>query len=85
MANASLVPGDLQRENTDEVLQDEQLSDGDNNCPPDKQVGLSGLPLCPQETDVWEERDRNRNRIRPIVWKVHQIASITKRNTMTRH
>uniref|UniRef100_A0A3B3S7P3 Tau tubulin kinase 2a n=1 Tax=Paramormyrops kingsleyae TaxID=1676925 RepID=A0A3B3S7P3_9TELE len=66
MANASLVPGDLQRENTDEVLQDEQLSDGDNNCLPDKQVGL---PLCPQEADVWEERDRNRNRIRPIVWK----------------
>ncbi|XP_039597268.1 tau-tubulin kinase 2 isoform X1 [Polypterus senegalus] len=66
MANASMVPGDLQRENTDEVLQDEQLSDGENNCP-------EKLPILPaqrqQEADVWEELDRNRNRIRPPACK----------------
>ncbi|KAJ8340942.1 hypothetical protein SKAU_G00332330, partial [Synaphobranchus kaupii] len=69
MANASLVPGDLLRENTDDVLQDEQLSDGDNNCPPDRLPGSPILPLRPQEPDVWEELDRNRNRVRTAVWK----------------
>ncbi|KAL4630395.1 tau-tubulin kinase 2-like [Arapaima gigas] len=63
MANASLVPGDLMRENTDEVLQDEHLSDGDNNGPPNR------LTLRPQEADVWEELDRKRNRIQPSTCK----------------
>uniref|UniRef100_A0A7N9ASG3 non-specific serine/threonine protein kinase n=1 Tax=Mastacembelus armatus TaxID=205130 RepID=A0A7N9ASG3_9TELE len=61
MANASLIPGDLLRENTDEVLQDEQLSDVENNPAPER---LQGSPLHPhrnQEADVWEELDRNRN------------------------
>ncbi|XP_026196204.1 tau-tubulin kinase 2 isoform X2 [Anabas testudineus] len=69
MANASLIPGDLLRENTDEVLQDEQLSDVENNPAPER---LPGSPLHPhrnQEADVWEELDRNRNRIRTAVWK----------------
>ncbi|XP_038584273.1 tau-tubulin kinase 2 isoform X2 [Micropterus salmoides] len=69
MANASLIPGDLLRENTDEVLQDEQLSDVENNPAPER---LPGSPLHPhrnQEADVWEELDRNRNRIRTGVWK----------------
>ncbi|KAG7466096.1 hypothetical protein MATL_G00161230 [Megalops atlanticus] len=69
MANASLMPGDLLRENTDEVLQDEQLSDGDNNCPRERLPGSPVLPLRPQEADVWEELDRNRNRIRTNIWK----------------
>uniref|UniRef100_A0A7N6BGC5 non-specific serine/threonine protein kinase n=1 Tax=Anabas testudineus TaxID=64144 RepID=A0A7N6BGC5_ANATE len=63
MANASLIPGDLLRENTDEVLQDEQLSDVENNPAPER---LPGSPLHPhrnQEADVWEELDRNRNLI----------------------
>lgn len=70
MANASLIPGDLLRENTDEVLQDEQLSDVENNPAPER---LQGSPLHPhrnQEADVWEELDRNRNRIRSTAWKV---------------
>ncbi|XP_028995942.1 tau-tubulin kinase 2 isoform X2 [Betta splendens] len=69
MANASLIPGDLLRENTDEVLQDEQLSDVENNPVPER---LPGSPLHPhrnQEADVWEELDRNRNRIRTAAWK----------------
>uniref|UniRef100_A0A7N8YK43 non-specific serine/threonine protein kinase n=1 Tax=Mastacembelus armatus TaxID=205130 RepID=A0A7N8YK43_9TELE len=33
MANASVLPGELQRENTEDVLQGERLSDADN-CPP---------------------------------------------------
>ncbi|XP_056101472.1 tau-tubulin kinase 2 isoform X3 [Rhinichthys klamathensis goyatoka] len=66
--NASLMPGD-QKENTDEVLQDEQLSDGDN-ARPENLPGSPSLPLRNQETDVWEDLDRNRNRICPAVWKM---------------
>ncbi|KAM6912570.1 tau-tubulin kinase 2 [Xenentodon cancila] len=69
MANASIIPGDLLKENTDEVLQDEQLSDVENNPAPDR---VPGSPLHlhrNQEADVWEELDRNRNRIRTAVWK----------------
>ncbi|CAL8284492.1 unnamed protein product [Lota lota] len=70
MANASLIPGDLLRENTEEVLQDEQLSDGENNPGPgDRPPGSPVLPLRHQEADVWEELDRNRNRIRSAAWK----------------
>uniref|UniRef100_A0AAY4BAN9 non-specific serine/threonine protein kinase n=1 Tax=Denticeps clupeoides TaxID=299321 RepID=A0AAY4BAN9_9TELE len=71
MANASLVPGDLLKENTEEVLQDEQLSDGENNPPPlaDRTPGSPMLPLRIQEADVWEELDRNRNHIRAAPWK----------------
>ncbi|XP_048841157.1 LOW QUALITY PROTEIN: tau-tubulin kinase 2-like [Brienomyrus brachyistius] len=64
MANASLVPGDLQRENTEEVLQDEQLSDGDNHGVPERSTPR------PQEADVWEEFDRNRARIRLGICKM---------------
>ncbi|XP_068436357.1 tau-tubulin kinase 2 isoform X2 [Clinocottus analis] len=72
MANASLIPGDLARENTEEVLQDEQLSDAENNPAPER---LPGSPLHPhrnQEADVWEELDRNRNRIRSAIWKAEE-------------
>ncbi|XP_065144708.1 tau-tubulin kinase 2 isoform X2 [Paramisgurnus dabryanus] len=68
IVNASLVPGDL-KENTDEGLQHEQLSDGDN-ARPEQLPGSPNLPLRNQETDVWEDLDRNRNRICPVVWKM---------------
>ncbi|XP_004709439.1 tau-tubulin kinase 2 isoform X1 [Echinops telfairi] len=67
IANATPIPGDLLRENTDEVFPDEQLSDGENGIPvgisPDKLPGSLGHPR-PQEKDVWEEMDANRNRIK---------------------
>ncbi|XP_052010016.1 tau-tubulin kinase 2-like [Xyrauchen texanus] len=68
-ANASLVPGELLKENTDEVLQDEQLSDGEN-AQPEHLTGSPKLPQRNQETDVWEDLDCNRNRICPAVWKL---------------
>ncbi|XP_037602066.1 tau-tubulin kinase 2 isoform X2 [Sebastes umbrosus] len=80
MANASLIPGDLMRENTDEVLQDEQLSDVENNPAPDR---MPGSPLHlhrNQEADVWEELDRNRNRIRTAVWKAEEEHSNNQGN-----
>ncbi|XP_061752256.1 tau-tubulin kinase 2 isoform X2 [Nerophis ophidion] len=69
MANASLIPGDLLKENTEEVLQDEQLSDVENNAAPVRLPGSPSHPPRTQEADVWEELDRNRNRIRTALWK----------------
>ncbi|CAN9507883.1 unnamed protein product [Ophioblennius macclurei] len=64
MANASVLPGELQRENTEDVLQGERLSDADN-CPP------IPTPTTPGG-DVWEEMDRNRNHkhAQPTIRKV---------------
>ncbi|XP_069065012.1 tau-tubulin kinase 2 isoform X2 [Pleurodeles waltl] len=67
IANATPIPGELLRENTDEVFPDEHLSDGDNGIPigvsPEKIPGSPGH-LRPQERDVWEEMDANRNKIK---------------------
>ncbi|XP_077320690.1 tau-tubulin kinase 2 isoform X2 [Lithobates pipiens] len=67
IANATPIPGDLLRENTDEVFQDEQLSDGENGIPmmvsPERIPG-SPSHQRPQEKDVWEEMDANRNKIK---------------------
>uniref|UniRef100_A0A3Q3RSF1 Tau tubulin kinase 2b n=1 Tax=Mastacembelus armatus TaxID=205130 RepID=A0A3Q3RSF1_9TELE len=64
MANASVLPGELQRENTEDVLQGERLSDADN-CPP------IPTPTTPGG-DVWEEMDRNQNhkQAQPMIRKV---------------
>uniref|UniRef100_A0A671PRK4 Tau-tubulin kinase 2-like n=1 Tax=Sinocyclocheilus anshuiensis TaxID=1608454 RepID=A0A671PRK4_9TELE len=66
MANASVIPGDLQRENTEDVLQGERLSEADNCAP---------IPMQPaQGADVWEDmehsRDRNLNHVQPLIRKV---------------
>uniref|UniRef100_A0A8D2PDW1 non-specific serine/threonine protein kinase n=1 Tax=Zosterops lateralis melanops TaxID=1220523 RepID=A0A8D2PDW1_ZOSLA len=67
IANATPIPGDLLRENTDEVFPDEQLSDGENVIPvgvsPEKLPGSPGHQRT-QEKDVWEEMDANRNKIK---------------------
>ncbi|XP_036117720.1 tau-tubulin kinase 2 isoform X2 [Molossus molossus] len=72
IANATPIPGDLLRENTDEVFPDEQLSDGEDGIPvgvsPDKLPGSLGH-THPQEKDVWEEMDANRNKIKLGVCK----------------
>lgn len=66
MANASVIPGDLQRENTEDVLQGERLSEADNCVP---------IPTQPaQGADVWEDmehsRNRNLNHVQPLIRKV---------------
>ncbi|KAM4663538.1 tau-tubulin kinase 2 [Discoglossus pictus] len=72
IANATPIPGDLLRENTDEVFADEQLSDGENGIPimvsPEKIPGSPSLHR-PQEKDVWEEMDANRNKIKMGICK----------------
>ncbi|XP_067272932.1 tau-tubulin kinase 2b [Pseudorasbora parva] len=66
MANASVIPGDLQRENTEDVLQGERLSEADNCAP---------IPMQPVlAADVWEvmdhSSDRNLNHVQPLIRKV---------------
>ncbi|KAG9481382.1 hypothetical protein GDO78_010560 [Eleutherodactylus coqui] len=72
IANATPVHGDLLRENTDEVFPDEQLSDGENGIPimvsPERIPG-SPSHQRPQEKDVWEEMDANRNKIKMGICK----------------
>lgn len=71
MANASAIPGDMQRENTEDVLQGERLSEADN-CPPIP-------PQHAQGADVWEEmertRERNRNHVQPQIRKVLKMTN----------
>ncbi|KAL7404579.1 hypothetical protein ABVT39_016558 [Epinephelus coioides] len=60
------VPGDLQRENTDDVLQDEHLSDQENAppAPPSRPPGDTGVPHGGEPGEAWEDTDFNRNRLR---------------------
>ncbi|XP_010772900.1 tau-tubulin kinase 1 [Notothenia coriiceps] len=60
------IPGDLGRENTDEVLQDEHLSDQENAPPPptSRPPGDTGAQNTGETGEVWEDTDFNRNRLR---------------------
>ncbi|XP_047433470.1 tau-tubulin kinase 1 isoform X2 [Mugil cephalus] len=60
------VPGDLQRENTDDVLQDEHLSDQENAppAPPSRPPGDTGVQQAAEPGEAWEDTDFNRNRLR---------------------
>ncbi|XP_008295537.1 tau-tubulin kinase 1 [Stegastes partitus] len=60
------VPGDLQRENTDDVLQDEHLSDQENAppAPPSRPPGETGVQHTGETGEAWEDTDFNRNRLR---------------------
>ncbi|KAM9314900.1 LOW QUALITY PROTEIN: tau-tubulin kinase 1 [Pholidichthys leucotaenia] len=60
------IPGDLQRENTDDVLQDEHLSDQENAppAPPSRPAGETGTPQAGEPAEAWEDTDFNRNRLR---------------------
>ncbi|XP_049327121.1 tau-tubulin kinase 1 isoform X2 [Astyanax mexicanus] len=58
--NVTPVPGDLQRENTDDVLQDEHLSDQEN-APP---AGRPESTPAQLDGEGWEDTDFNRNKLR---------------------
>lgn len=84
VVNVTPVPGDLLRENTEDVLQGEHLSDQENAPPilpgrPPEGLG-PGPHLVPHtggpEAEVWEETDVNRNKLRINIGKV--IASRQK-------
>ncbi|XP_036383119.1 tau-tubulin kinase 1 isoform X2 [Megalops cyprinoides] len=68
VVNMTPIPGDLQRENTDDVLQDEHLSDQENAPPvlPSRHGEASQLPA---EGEGWEDTDFNRNKLRISISK----------------
>ncbi|XP_030627961.1 tau-tubulin kinase 1 [Chanos chanos] len=63
VVNMTPAQGDLQRENTDDVLQDEHLSDQENAPPvlPSHQGEGSQVPT---DAQGWEDTDFNRNKLR---------------------
>ncbi|XP_060767176.1 tau-tubulin kinase 1 [Neoarius graeffei] len=61
--NVSPVPGDMQRENTDDVLQDEHLSDQEN-APPNPAPAAAENGSAPPDGDEWDSTDINRNKLR---------------------
>lgn len=65
-------PGDPQRENTDDVLQDEHLSDQENAppAPPTRAPGEPGIQQPGEPGETWEDTDFNRNRLRISLNKV---------------
>ncbi|XP_030051564.1 tau-tubulin kinase 1 isoform X1 [Microcaecilia unicolor] len=73
VVNVTPVPGDLLRENTEDVLQGEHLSDQENAPPilPGRPAeGVGQAPnLVFNETEIWEETDVNRNKLRISISK----------------
>lgn len=71
MANASVLPGELQRENTEDVLQGERLSDAEI-CPP---LPTPAPPVT--ERGEQEEGDKvsHRKQTAPIIRKVRGRSS----------
>lgn len=64
------VPGELPRENTDDVLQDEHLSDQEN-APPALIPSRPSEPApAPPVGEGWDETDFNRNKLRISISKV---------------
>ncbi|XP_070274652.1 tau-tubulin kinase 1 isoform X1 [Myotis yumanensis] len=82
VVNVTPVPGDLLRENTEDVLQGEHLSDQENAPPilPGRlPEGLGPGPLLAPhpggpEAEVWEETDVNRNKLRINIGKTPCVA-----------
>lgn len=79
--NVTQMPGDLQRENTDDVVQDEHLSDQENAPPIPSGRPADGSQL-PTDADAWEETDFNRNKLRINIGKVQNTSmNIIQLNT----
>ncbi|XP_039180425.1 tau-tubulin kinase 1 isoform X6 [Crotalus tigris] len=79
VVNITPIPGDLLRENTEDVLQGEHLSDQEN-APPilsgrPTENNLGQTPNVPfNEGEVWEETDVNRNKLRISISKTQCLA-----------
>ncbi|XP_067223894.1 tau-tubulin kinase 1 [Chanodichthys erythropterus] len=74
VVNVTPVPGELPRENTDDVLQDEHLSDQEN-APPALIPSRPSEPApAPPVGEGWDETDFNRNKLRISISKT-QVAS----------
>uniref|UniRef100_A0A8C1WP28 Tau tubulin kinase 1b n=1 Tax=Cyprinus carpio TaxID=7962 RepID=A0A8C1WP28_CYPCA len=74
VVNVTPVPGELPRENTDDVLQDEHLSDQENAPPALIPSRPSEPPPAPPAGEGWDETDFNRNKLRISISKT-QVAA----------
>uniref|UniRef100_A0A8C2DWW9 non-specific serine/threonine protein kinase n=1 Tax=Cyprinus carpio TaxID=7962 RepID=A0A8C2DWW9_CYPCA len=74
VVNVTSVPGELPRENTDDVLQDEHLSDQENAPPALIPSRPSEPPPAPPAGEGWDETDFNRNKLRISISKT-QVAA----------
>ncbi|XP_050807127.1 tau-tubulin kinase 1 isoform X1 [Gopherus flavomarginatus] len=86
VVNVTPVPGDMLRENTEDVLQGEHLSDQENAPPilPGRPVeGLGQAPnMAFNETEVWEETDVNRNKLRISISKTQCMMEEEQRSAV---
>ncbi|XP_052435738.1 tau-tubulin kinase 1 isoform X1 [Carassius gibelio] len=74
MVNVTPVPGELPRENTDDVLQDEHLSDQEN-APPALIPSRPSEPApAPPAGEGWDETDFNLNKLRISISKTAVAA-----------
>ncbi|KFP30028.1 Tau-tubulin kinase 1, partial [Colius striatus] len=84
VVNVTPVPGDLLRENTEDVLQGEHLSDQENAPPILSSRPAEGLGQAPNtafnEGEVWEETDVNRNKLRISISKTQCMVEEEQRN-----
>ncbi|NXH15111.1 TTBK1 kinase, partial [Bucco capensis] len=84
VVNVTPVPGDLLRENTEDVLQGEHLSDQENAPPLLPGRPAEGLGQAPNtvfnEAEVWEETDVNRNKLRISISKTQCMVEEEQRN-----
>ncbi|NXG60962.1 TTBK1 kinase, partial [Hemiprocne comata] len=84
VVNVTPVPGDLLRENTEDVLQGEHLSDQENAPPVLSGRPAEGLGQAPNtafnEPEVWEETDVNRNKLRISISKTQCMVEEEQRN-----
>ncbi|KAK3538082.1 hypothetical protein QTP70_028642 [Hemibagrus guttatus] len=74
VVNVTLVPGELPRENTDDVLQDEHLSDQENAPPVLLPMRPGEVALVPPGGEAWDDTDFNRNKLRISISKTQVTA-----------
>ncbi|XP_058255282.1 tau-tubulin kinase 1 [Hemibagrus wyckioides] len=74
VVNVTPVPGELPRENTDDVLQDEHLSDQENAPPVLLPIRPGEVALVPPGGEAWDDTDFNRNKLRISISKTQVTA-----------
>ncbi|XP_072546096.1 tau-tubulin kinase 1 [Salminus brasiliensis] len=74
VVNVTPVPGELPRENTDDVLQDEHLSDQENAPPVLLPIRPCEAALAAPGGEAWDDTDFNRNKLRISISKTQVTA-----------
>uniref|UniRef100_A0AAR2JUJ7 non-specific serine/threonine protein kinase n=1 Tax=Pygocentrus nattereri TaxID=42514 RepID=A0AAR2JUJ7_PYGNA len=74
VVNVTPVPGELPRENTDDVLQDEHLSDQENAPPVPLPIRPCEAALAHPGGEAWDDTDFNRNKLRISISKTQVNA-----------